>query len=343
MKALFCALLFVCAAVSGADGLVASAGVAAPAAAPGTPAAVGIIMLRGDAIAAGEQVLLGEIARISGLPAATANKLEQLVAGRAPQPGQKRSFSQDDILSALRKNGVSDTFEFRGERTVSVTATAEMLPAARISDAAIAAVRAYFAADPDLETSFEITSLPTDIPLRSAAVKLEAEAPSGGFRPGFQTIKVRIVKDGRRLEERIVGLRVRVTGSIAVAGERLGPDDILREEMLKTVRKELTANELQSRGAAQKFLGMRAKRAINPDDVLNKTMFALPQVIKRGDAVTIYVKRGGLELATRGEARSDAVQDESVRALVSDSNTEVIGRASGPREITIDDVGQRRE
>jgi len=74
-----------------------------------------------------------------------------------------------------------------------------------------------------------------------------------------------------------------------------------------------------------------------------KSLFVMPQVIKRGDMVTIFVRRGSLELATRGEARSDANLNERVRVLVLDNDAEVNARASGPREATIDDPNPKAQ
>lgn len=300
------------------------------------------ITLKTEALSAGEEVLLKEIATLTLVPAGKQASLESVAVGRAAQAGQNRAFSQADVLAALRKSGFISAVNVQGAASVTVTAALERIGGKKFADVAAAAVRAYFEKDPDLETEIEITSVPADVNLRPGAISLEADLPEGGARPGSQSIKVRVLQGGRRMAESVVGIKVKLSGSMQVAAEKLQSGDLLNEADIKIVRKELNANDFLGRTNAAKLVGMRAKKTVNLDEPLIRSSFAMPQVIKRGDAVTVYVRRGGLELATRGEAKTDAALDESVRVLVADSGAEVIARASGSREATLDDPTARK-
>ena len=298
---------------------------------------VAMITLKTEAVSTAEQILMKEVADIAGTSAANVSVLGQLPVGRAASPGQKRMVSQQELLNAIRKSGSTAAYDLKGAQLVSVTAASETLSGQRMADVAIAAVKEYFEKDADYETDIELSSIPADLCFRPGPVELAVELPDTGPRPGSQSIRVRILQAGRRMAEHNVGLRVRITGSVQVAAERMLVGDALAESGIKIIRRELTISELQGCSNALQWVGMHAKRVITAGEALNKSSFALPQIIKRGDAVTIFVRRGGLELATRGEARNDAALHDSVRVLVLDSGSEVVARASGSREVTMDE------
>jgi len=300
------------------------------------------LALKAEAVSAGEQVVLKEVATLSDIADEKRIVLEAIAIGRSAQPGQNRAFTQADVVAALRKAGYIAPVNPQGASAVTVTAALERISGKQFADTASAAVRAYFEKDSDLDAVVEITSVPTDLFLRPGEFTLEAELPESGARPGAQSVRVRVMQDERRVADPVVGVKVKLSGPVQVAAEKMFAGDLLSETNIKVLRKEMNANDFLNRTNASKLIGMRAKKSINADEPLAKTSFAMPQVIKRGDAVTVYVKRGGLELTTRGEARGDAALDEAVRVLVADSNAEVIARASGSREVTLDDPIARK-
>jgi flagellar basal body P-ring formation protein FlgA len=300
------------------------------------------VTLRADSSCSTDYVLLGGIAQFSGFDGEMEKKLAAVSVAKAPLPGATRSYTHQEVLASLKRAGINQELALHGKQ-VTVTATAETIKGSTLSEAVQQSIQNHYQADADMSAEVEITTPAADLIVRIAEHNLEVEVPSGGFRPGSQRVKVRVMHDGKRLAEGNVGVNVRVTGNVVVAAGRIAGDDILQESDLKQVRRELTAADLKSRDDARKLIGMRAKRAIAADEVLVKSMFAMPQVIKRGDLVTIFVRRGNLELATRGEARSDAVLDERVRVLVLDNDAEVNARASGPREATIDDPNPKAQ
>ncbi len=299
------------------------------------------VVLKAEAVAGGEHVLLAEIAEISGGEADLQEKLRKIVVGRSPNPGQKRNYMQQDVLLAMQRAGIAEGIDVRGI-SVNVTASSEALPAAMLADAAAKAVREYFLKDADLVVETEIANAPSDVLLRNAQVSLDVETPPSGFRPGTQAVRVRVLQDGKRVAEASVSLKVRITGSVYVAARRITGNEILDEEDIKEIRRELSPGEMQNRFQGQKLAGMRSRRPVAKDEILQRSGFSVPQVIKRGDLVTIHVRRGGLELATRGEAKSDGLLDEVVRVTLVDGGEEVRARASAVGEVTIDDPNRGR-
>jgi flagella basal body P-ring formation protein FlgA len=298
-----------------------------------------LLTLRADAVSRGDQITLSEAAEIACASAELAARAQSVVVGRAAPAGQTRTVTAADVLAALRRAGLTGPAETRGTQETKVAALAQMVDGKQMADAVTAAIRAEIEQDRDLEVETEITSVPNNVALRPGDVKLDSELPAA-LHPGAQSLRVRILQDSRVTGEACVGVRIQITGSVQVAAERLAAGDILCEADIKSVRRELTSVELRERCDAAKLVNLRAKSAITPGQVLSRSLFAAPHVIKRGDAVTLRLQRGTLELAARTEARTDAAADESVRLRL-DNGAEVIARAVGPREASMDESHRR--
>ena len=96
------------------------AGPAAWGAEPGTA----VVILPESASVQSSELLLGEIAEISG-PPDLVEKLAQVSAGTAPQPGSSRRLTKGQIEVRLRQAGVDPKLvEFQGAAVVQVYGTA---------------------------------------------------------------------------------------------------------------------------------------------------------------------------------------------------------------------------
>jgi flagella basal body P-ring formation protein FlgA len=297
------------------------------------------LTLKAQSSSAGDEVLLSEVIDASAIQGEAPAWLNTPVC-KAAVAGGTRSVYQQEILNALRRQGVSEAISFTGANETKVTAQSQAIQMQDVMDLVRDSVRAAFEQDSDLETQVEFTNAQQLNPVRPGHTELSVEVPEAGLRPGVQMVRVRVSQSGRRVAETPVSIRVRVTGTVTVAAERIPANAVLEETSIKTLRKELTANEMNLRGELSELIGLRAKQSISAGQILQRRMLAQPLVIKRGDAVSVIVRRGALELTAMGEARADAALNESVRVLLQDNGAEVIGRASGSREVCLDQPGK---
>ncbi len=302
-----------------------------------SPAADRITLsLRMNAVSQGELVTVGETCELSGgLSDEALHALEQLPLGRASMPGQTRMLSQSEVEAALQRAKIRIDYHVGGALQCQVTAAAQTVPGELLEAETERCVCAALANDPDLEVSLEILNHPAALTLRPGTLKFESDASVVNLRPGVQTVRLHILQNSHTTVEQAMGLRLRLTGSVALAAHRLVSGDSLQDADIKTVRKELNISEYLNRGDASRWVGMRMRKAILADEMLVRTSFVFPPVIKRGEAVTVYYHQNSIELTVRGEARSDAALDEPVRVLITDSGSEIVGRATGLREVSL--------
>jgi flagella basal body P-ring formation protein FlgA len=218
-----------------------------------------------------------------------------------------------------------------------VTAAAQSIGGHELAEAAGLTIKKEFEKDPDFEVQTDAGNLPPDMIVRPGPYELQCDLPDGGVHPGYQTLRVHIIQNGKRVAESSCSMTARVTCTVAVATERIAGGEILEAGSFKSIRREVSAAELKERCNAEKLCGLRAKQSIGADQLLTKSQFALPLVIRRGESVRILVRRGTLELTAVGQARNDASVDEPVRVFVNDSGAEIVARTSGLREACLDD------
>lgn len=310
-----------------------TAPVAPPVAPVVAPAPAFSLVLKPQASSTGDEILLSEIVEA---PAGGAPAWLNTPVTRAGAAGQTRIVYTSEITNALRRAGIADTVEIAGSNDCRVTALSQAIPAADVDAAIVDSVRKFYSADSDLEVTADVLSQQPFTPIRPGPIEVSVDIPEAGLRPTTQSLRVRIMQNGRRVAEAAASVRIKVNGSIAVAAERLPVNTVITESDIKTVRKDLSASDLLLRGDANDLIGLRVKQMISAGGVVHRKLLAAPLVIKRGDPVAVVVRRGGLELHSTGEARGDAALNESVRIFIPDSNAEVVGRAAGPREVALD-------
>ena len=314
-----------------------AAGLAFSAGGGETPASEAGLEMRAEATSAGDEVLLKDVCTVRGADAAEVRLLEQLGVSRAAIPGETRTVTRLDLETALERQFPALSARMSGAPWCRVKAQAQTISTEQITAEATRRVRELAARDSDLEVEPEVLTRPAAVLLRPGEFKFEAEPSDVDLRPGTHTVRLRLMSpDGRCLAEPAVSLRLRITGTVVYAAEHLSVGDVLQDSDLRPVRKELTVAEYQNRGDALKWNGMRVRRPIPAGDLVTRAALASPTLVKRGEPVTVYIRRGALELSARGEARADAARDEPVRILISDGGAEVVARACGVREVSLD-------
>ena len=310
---------------------------------PAALAAAGVrVTLKTDATSTDEQVYVGDVAVITGVPEAVSAEMYKYPVCRSANPGQVRTVSGSDVLAALQKFAKSKSKpELKGD-DVKVMASAQVVSGAALSEAAAAAVRTELSKDADFDVRCESVGNTNDQIIRAGEYELNADLPEEGPRPGTQSVRVRILQNGKRIAETVCTINAHVICTLRVAAEHIPSGDVLEATEVKSIRREVTANELHERCDTAKLYGMRARSTISAGQMLTRVEFALPYVIKRGDAVHLVVRRGSLELVATGQARNDAAIDDPVKIFVIDSNAEVMARASGVREASMDDPGSKQ-
>jgi len=83
---------------------------------------------------------------------------------------------------------------------------------------------------------------------------------------------------------------------------------------------------------ADALIGREALRPLWPGRPVRAGDVGAPRLVRRGETLTLVLRRPGLELTALGRALDDGVQDAVIRVMNLDSRRVVRARVTGPRE-----------
>ncbi len=128
---------------------------------------------------------------------------------------------------------------------------------------------------------------------------------------------------------------IHLYGEVLTTSRPIGRGEILRADDVRPRRQELgrLAGGYFRRDDA--VVGKRAVRALPAGTPLDPRMLKAPRVIQRGDAVSILVSLGGLQVRSRGKALADAARGERLSVRNLSSKRIVEGIAVDPGTVRI--------
>jgi flagella basal body P-ring formation protein FlgA len=184
------------------------------------------------------------------------------------------------------------------------------------------------------ETVVEQPVMPLANRARSAAevslTDLSHEPRSGRFIAGLH---VELASgEASRIELRG---RARPLLEISVPAQRI--------ERGQTIAAEDVQSQWVSRGSLPKgtaelpddLIGREARRTLAPGRAIRLTDLVVPQLVRRGEPVTILLASGGLELSMLGEALDSGSEGEAVRVVNPSSSQVRKGIVAGPKLVRI--------
>ncbi|MFZ0612000.1 MAG: flagellar basal body P-ring formation chaperone FlgA [Desulfobacterales bacterium] len=294
------------------------------------------IHLRAEAEASGTDILLGDIAEIAGTDPELWHRLDQLVIGKAPLPGQSRRITADYVRLRLRQlDSQADPIHLTGAERVEVS-----LPGVEISEEQIRQIVTEFIKTSGIWGVAEV---------RVAELNISADRTLPEGRATYRvlpprhmrslvTVPLSVVFDveGRFQKTIRATARIEALAPVVVAARPIGrlkpieSDDIRMEKMNLA---ELPAGVLTD---DDEIIGMRARRNIDAGDILRPDLMEMPPLVKRGDMVMIVAESEGIKVTATGEVKSDGLRGERVKVVNLDSNKRFFARVLDKKTVMVD-------
>jgi flagella basal body P-ring formation protein FlgA len=127
---------------------------------------------------------------------------------------------------------------------------------------------------------------------------------------------------------REVVVRASVSARVLVAAADVPANRPLRDADVTLERRDVTAAH-DTLSDPQAIDGMASRRALRQGDVLHRGALVAPTLVKRGDAVRIVARQGGIEVTVPGEALDAGARDEAIRVRNTTTGTVIRARVSG--------------
>jgi flagella basal body P-ring formation protein FlgA len=141
--------------------------------------------------------------------------------------------------------------------------------------------------------------------------------------------------DGRVEKNIAVRAELEALAPVVVSAGDLGRGAILSARDLSVVTMDLT--ELRNPCFDTKELvGKKLQQSIRLGDPIERTQVDFPPLIKRGEAVTINLRHGGLLLTAAGVAQKDGCEGDTIPVRNSSSRKEILCRVMESGQVQVE-------
>ena len=283
----------------------------------------------------GEKVTLGEISRIAP-DSERARQLAALKLFQAPQPGRETTRRAADVTKQLT-NSYNETLEgidWGGAETIRIRRSAIHIGTEeirKILENYISRNKNYL---PPAAISFKDIHLaqPFDLPAGILETEVIPADPSILSSHRF-TVIFRI---DFKVEKNIaIRAELEAIAPVAVAAANLQRGTIIHDSDISLAQLDIIHLRNPCLDPAE-LIGKRIKRSLRQGYPFDRLAVELPPIIRRGELVTIFVRKGPLLVTAKGIARHDAIQGTMVKVLNNNSKKEILCRADGPGLVQVE-------
>ena len=194
-----------------------------------------------------------------------------------------------------------------------------------IREVAIDFVRQHPEVDGLNNVQIETGRLDPRLRLAQCNLPIEAFPPQGDYRPGSSTVGVRCSGDASWTVYVQVKVKAEVNRVVLVAamprGAIVDSGDIKEETRWQYLSSQTTAFIIDM----DQVIGKQTKRSLAAGTLLTTTMLQAPNIVQRGDRVTLVAGSGGLQVSMTGKALENGAVGDRIRVRNLKSKRQVEG------------------
>lgn len=131
------------------------------------------------------------------------------------------------------------------------------------------------------------------------------------------------------------GASVTIYQDYIVTNRPVAKGEIISDDMIEISRKSISKVSGNALTDASKIIGQAAKRPIRAGSLLTTSQFHQPQLIKRGDALTIKAIGKTLSVRAPGEALTNGRLGQNIRVRNLKSNREIVARVKDRETVVV--------
>jgi len=300
---------------------------------PALAAAQVSVHFRANAVVTGPRIVLADIAVIHPTGDAT-EALGQLPVASAPAPGKSKELSVVTVINSLRNRPETADVDWQGSQTIVVERGGLTLTPERMQEMIVAYLRENSAMLPKAEIRLTSVRTPEAMTLPPGALSWKI-TPSRPGIVGSTSFTIALFVDGRPAGTCTVRGRLEMVAEVLTAATTLHKGDLVTEENVVPQRQDIGGVDgpLLVR---EEILGKQVARTVPPGTILRSEHIVLPPVIKGGELVKIFARKGPLELSTSGLAKTDGRMGETIPVKNIGSNKMIHCRVNGPGVVFVE-------
>ena len=123
---------------------------------------------------------------------------------------------------------------------------------------------------------------------------------------------------------------------MVVARHPIKRRQVITETDVQIVERDVSNMRNAGIPAFEEVIGKRASRAIRAGGVLYTDLVELPELIRRGDVISIVAESKGMTITTRGQASKGGYRGERIQVVNLDSKKQVYARVVDSNTVQVD-------
>lgn len=284
-----------------------------------------------------KQIILGDIAYVSCNNPSLLERINNILIGNTPWPGNARKIERDILSARLVDEGI-DLKEVSYGSTTSALVSVESITIS--GEYILKKAKEYLLSklfQPEREIIIESDRPPKDklLPASEGIIRLEVSQTDANKDRGNVQLVVRILINEKLYVKVPVFFNIRVYEDIVTSNRKIDRNDILTLDNLVINRVETTKLAGLTFANIEDLLGKRAIRALSPNAPITAEIVDNPPAIKKGDFIKIFVQTGNLHVVTKGVAKEDGYLGKIIRIKNIDSNKELYGMVEDSSSVKI--------
>ncbi len=284
-----------------------------------------------------KQIILGDIAYVSCNNPSLLERINNILIGNTPWPGNARRIERDILSARLVDEGI-DLKEVSYGSTTSALVSVESITIS--GEYILKKAKEYILSklfQPEREIIIESDRPPKDklLPASEGIIRLEVSQTDATKDRGNVQLVVRILVNEKLYAKVPVFFTMRVYEDIVTSNRKIDRNSILTLDNLVISRVETTKLAGLTFTNVEDLLGKRAIRPILPNAPITAEIVDNPPAIKKGDFIKIFVQTGNLHVVTKGVAKEDGYLGKIIRIKNIDSNKELYGKVEDSSSVKI--------
>ena len=284
-----------------------------------------------------KQIIMGDIAYVSCNNPSLLERINNILIGNTPWPGNVRKIERDILNARLMDEGIDLNEVTYGSTTSSLISVESMTIT---GEELLKKAKEYLLSKlsrPESEIIIESDRPPKDklLPANEGNVHVEVSQIDANKDRGNVQLIVRIFINDKQYLKVPVFFNIRVYEDIVTSNRKIDRNDILSMDNLMIRRMETTKLSGLTFDIVENLVGKRALRPILPNTPITAEIVDNPPAIKKGDFIKVFVQTGNLHVIAKGIAKEDGYFGKIIRVKNIDSNKELYGKVEDSTSVKI--------
>ncbi len=323
-------LLFLLLLLAGPAGVPAGKRPGAGVPAPKAPTA--LVQMEDTALCRGRRVLLRDIARVKAADPRLERRLLDLDLGRPPAEGWLKVVRREEVKKALEQAGIDPGgVRVAGSAETEIRSRCVLVTAEQIEEAAELVLRATAARLEKEEVEWSILrhARACRVPAGRRGVDLTALLRHGRMEKDQAVLDVSVRVDGETVKTVPVAFRLRRFRKVLVTLAPLRRGEPLDKGKVALKRVDVSRFFGTPLDDPAQVRGKVAARILSTGSILRPMDVKNPELVHKGDLVTMVAVRGNLKVTIKGVARTGGSLGEMVMVMNPSSRRIVQGKVVG--------------